>query len=103
MFLMPSRYEPCGLAQMIAMRYGCVPVVHATGGLIDTVHEGRTGFLFQNAEPASMEAALLRALTIFAEPVKWQQFQRNDMKEDFSWPRSASQYASIYNSLMSVS
>jgi starch synthase len=103
MFLMPSRYEPCGLAQMIAMRYGCVPVVHATGGLIDTVHEGRTGFLFQNAEPASMEAALLHALTIFAEPVKWQQFQRNDMKEDFSWPRSASQYASIYNSLMSVS
>jgi starch synthase len=103
MFLMPSRYEPCGLAQMIAMRYGCVPVVHATGGLKDTVQEGRTGFLFQNAEPGSMQAALVRALAVFSEPVKWQQFQRNDMKEDFSWPRSASQYASIYNSLMTGS
>jgi starch synthase len=103
MFLMPSRYEPCGLAQMIAMRYGCVPLVHATGGLKDTVQEGRTGFLFQEAVPDSMVAALVRALAVFAEPGQWQQFQRNDMKEDFSWTRSASQYASIYNYLMSDS
>jgi starch synthase len=100
---MPSRYEPCGLAQMIAMRYGCVPVVHATGGLIDTVHEGRTGFLFPNSEPSSMQAAIVRALDAYADPMKWAQFQRNDMQEDFSWPRSADQYAQLYRSLLSES
>jgi starch synthase len=103
MFLMPSRYEPCGLAQMIAMRYGCVPVVHATGGLKDTVQEGKTGFLFQKAETDSMVDALQRALTVYAVPEKWQHFQRNGMKEDFSWPRSARQYATIYCSLVSGS
>jgi starch synthase len=103
MFLMPSRYEPCGLAQMIAMRYGCVPVVHSTGGLKDTVQEGKTGFLFQDSDPVSMEAALVHALALFAEPDQWQKFQRNDMQEDFSWPRSAGQYASIYSSLLSES
>jgi starch synthase len=103
MFLMPSRYEPCGLAQMIAMRYGCVPVVHATGGLIDTVHEGRTGFLFPNSEPSSMQAAIVRALDAYADPLQWAQFQRNDMQEDFSWSRSAGQYAQLYRSLLSES
>ena len=101
MFLMPSRYEPCGLAQMIAMRYGCVPVVRATGGLKDTVQEGKTGFLFQEAVAGSMVEALKRALTVYARPEKWQNFQRNGLKEDFSWPRSARQYAIIYRSLMS--
>jgi starch synthase len=101
MFLMPSRYEPCGLAQMIAMRYGCVPVVRATGGLKDTVQEGKTGFLFQEAMAGSMVEALERALTVYAKPEKWHHFQRNGMKEDFSWPRSARQYAIIYRSLMS--
>ncbi len=100
-FLMPSRYEPCGLAQMIAMRYGCVPVVHATGGLLDTVQEGRTGFLFQDADPASLHAALVRALDVFAQPVQWRQYQQNDMQEDFSWTRSAAQYSRIYTSLIS--
>ncbi|MCX6038820.1 MAG: glycosyltransferase, partial [Chloroflexi bacterium] len=100
-FLMPSRYEPCGLAQMIAMRYGCVPVVRATGGLKDTVQEGRTGFLFQEAAAGSMLDALERALTVYARPEKWQHFQSNGLKEDFSWPRSARQYAIIYRSLMS--
>jgi len=102
MFLMPSRYEPCGLAQMIAMHYGCVPVVRATGGLMDTVKEGKTGFLFQEAVAGSMVEALERAMTVYAKPEKWQHFQRNGMKEDFSWPRSARQYAIIYRSLMSV-
>lgn len=102
-FLMPSRYEPCGLAQMIAMRYGCVPVVRATGGLIDTVREGKTGFLFQEAEAGSMVAALKRALSVYARPEKWRQFQRIGMKEDFSWSHSAHQYATIYSSLMSGS
>ncbi len=101
MFLMPSRYEPCGLAQMIAMHYGCVPVVRATGGLKDTVQEGKTGFLFQEAVAGSMVEALERALAIYTRPEKWQHFQRKGMKEDFSWPRSARQYAIIYRSLMS--
>jgi starch synthase len=100
MFLMPSRYEPCGLAQMIAMRYGCVPVVRATGGLKDTVREGKTGFLFQDAVAGSMVEALKHALTVYADQETWQQFQRNDMKEDFSWSRSARQYAIIYRSLV---
>ena len=96
MLLMPSRYEPCGLAQMIAMRYGCVPVVHATGGLKDTVEEGKTGFLFQTAEAGAMLEALRRAFAAYASPEKWQQFQRNGMAEDFSWTRSAAQYAELY-------
>ena len=101
MFLMPSRYEPCGLAQMIAMRYGCVPVVHATGGLKDTVQDGRTGFLFQAADPGSMNEALRRALSVYSSPENWEHFQRDGMKQDFSWPRSARQYATIYRSLTS--
>jgi starch synthase len=99
MFLMPSRYEPCGLAQMIAMRFGCVPVVHATGGLKDTIQEGRTGFLFQTAEAASMQAALQRALIVYANPDEWQNYQKNGMQEDFSWPHSAARYADLYYQL----
>jgi starch synthase len=102
-FLMPSRYEPCGLAQMIAMHYGCVPLVRATGGLMDTVREGKTGFLFLEAIAGSMVESLERALTIYAQPEKWQLFQHNGMNEDFSWFRSASRYARIYASLMSHS
>ena len=101
MLLMPSRYEPCGLAQMIAMRYGCVPVVHATGGLKDTVKEGKTGFLFDEAKAGSMVEGVVRALTVYTRQEEWQQIQRNGMKEDFSWPHSARQYATIYRLLMS--
>jgi starch synthase len=100
-FLMPSRYEPCGLAQMYAMRYGCVPIVHATGGLKDTVEEGRTGFLFREAEPEDLAEAIGRALRAHANPTNWQHFQRNGMNADFSWSRSARQYAMIYRALAS--
>lgn len=101
-FLMPSRYEPCGLAQMFAMRYGCVPVVHATGGLKDTVEEGRNGFTFQMAEAEDLAEAMGRALSVFANPIKWQRYQRAGMGEDFSWTRSARSYAMIYRSLLAV-
>jgi starch synthase len=101
MFLMPSRYEPCGLAQMIAMRYGCVPVVHATGGLRDTVQEGKTGFLFPTADSRSMLETLRRALNTYVNPGQWEHFQRSGMQEDFSWPRSATKYAILYRSLVS--
>jgi starch synthase len=99
MFLMPSRYEPCGLAQMIAMRYGCVPVVHATGGLKDTVQEGKTGFLFQRADYVSMLEALQRALSTYLITRLWEHFQRIGMQEDFSWTHSAARYAILYRSL----
>ena len=102
MLLMPSRYEPCGLAQMIAMRYGCVPVVRATGGLKDTVAQGKTGFLFEKAQAAGMLEALRQALAVYASPEKWEEFQRNGMAEDFSWSRSAAQYAELYRSLLVV-
>jgi starch synthase len=101
MFLMPSRYEPCGLAQMIAMRYGCVPVVHATGGLKDTVMEGRNGFLFPAADAVALLEALDRALSVYASPEGWFKIQRNGMQMDFSWPRSAARYARLYSSLTS--
>jgi starch synthase len=98
-FLMPSRYEPCGLAQMIAMRYGCVPVVHATGGLRDTVRDGKTGFIFQEATATSMEEGIFRALSSHASPEIWKKLQSRGMHEDFSWQQSARKYARIYRSL----
>jgi starch synthase len=100
MFLMPSRYEPCGLAQMIAMRYGCIPVVHATGGLKDTVQDGATGFLFREAVAESLVEVLMRAFSVYASPQKWETIQRKAMQEDFSWSRSARRYAKIYRSLV---
>lgn len=100
MFLMPSRYEPCGLAQMIAMRYGCVPVVRSTGGLKDTVKEGKTGFLFQEVTPEAMQDAIRRAISMYRDKSKWQVIQRNCMMEDFSWTSSARRYRSIYKQLI---
>ncbi len=98
-FLMPSRYEPCGLAQMIAMRYGCVPLVRATGGLKDTVEEGRTGFLFGAASAEALAEAIRGALAVYPQKAKWRKLQRNGMKQDFSWTKSAQQYLAVYQSL----
>lgn len=99
--LMPSRYEPCGLAQMIAMRYGCVPLGRATGGLKDTIHEEpelrkSTGFLFNEPSEYALAYALHRAITIYQERKTWQHIQKNGMAQDFSWQRSALAYAHIY-------
>jgi starch synthase len=99
-FLMPSRYEPCGLSQMIAMRYGCVPVVHGTGGLKDTVQEGKTGFVFEKTNVDEMVEALRRALKLFATPLMWRSFQKSGMKQDFSWTRSARKYSMLYQSIV---
>lgn len=98
--LMPSRYEPCGLSQMIAMRYGCVPVVHNTGGLKDTVTNNETGFVFEGSEPELQAAAIRKALTVYAMQREWEQIQRNGMVKDFSWSRSALGYDAIYRSLV---
>jgi starch synthase len=103
--LMPSRYEPCGLAQMIAMRYGCVPIARATGGLKDTIIDSpktskSTGFLFDEASPGALAIAIQRGLDCFKDRQEWQNIQFQGMKQDFSWHHSALAYAQIYFNLM---
>ena len=101
-FLMPSRFEPCGLNQMYSMRYGTVPVVHEVGGLADTVRDYRpgrrrsTGFVFSAYTPAALLEALTRALALFADRRKWRALQVAGMEHDFSWDRSAQEYVKIY-------
>lgn len=96
MFLMPSRYEPCGLSQMIAMRYGCVPIVSAIGGLKDTVLDSETGFVFSKPTAARLATAIRRALGIFADHARWAAMQTTGMSQDFSWTVSARQYFQLY-------
>jgi starch synthase len=97
MFLMPSLFEPCGLGQMIAMRYGCVPVVRATGGLVDTVQDSITGFAFYDYSWESFWHALQRAIYVYnVDREGWQQIQKNGMTADFSWARSAAGYQQLY-------
>ncbi|MBN1536840.1 MAG: glycogen synthase [Anaerolineales bacterium] len=104
MLLIPSRYEPCGLTQMFAMRYGCVPIARATGGLKDTIADSDpgkcdTGFLFKQANSSDLANAVRRALLVFNDRETWRVIQRNGMAQDFSWERSAKQYAQLYFSL----
>jgi starch synthase len=98
---MPSRYEPCGLSQMIAMRYGCVPVVRAVGGLHDTVTDGETGFVFIKPTVKDFTQAVTRALEAYRDTDRWQVLQRNGMDQDFSWTNSATQYFELYKQLVS--
>ena len=101
-FLMPSRYEPCGLNQMYSLRYGTVPIVRRTGGLADTVREWDpergegNGFLFGPSTPQALAAAVHRALATFADPESMLRLRRNGMAEDFSWRRSAREYLEVY-------
>ena len=102
LFLMPSRYEPCGLGQLIALRYGTVPVVRRTGGLTDTVRPwdraagAGTGFLFDGLSAAACEATLARAFAAHAEPTAWRRLVANAMAADFSWHASAEAYVTCY-------
>ncbi len=98
-FLMPSRYEPCGLSQMVAMRYGCIPIVRNTGGLKDTVRHGETGFVFEKETVKSLSSAIREALSVYVNQDHWHSLQRNAMAEDFSWKSSAKKYAALYKSL----
>ncbi len=102
-FLMPSRYEPCGISQMIAMRYGSVPVVRAVGGLHDTVTEGETGFVFVDTKVKSFNDALRRALNLYPDRSRWMNLQMAGMLQDFSWTNSARKYLEVYKKLMSES
>jgi starch synthase len=95
-FLMPSRFEPCGLNQMYSQRYGTPPVARATGGLADTVMDGETGFLFERAESAALLEAVQRASAVWRDTRRWREIQRRGMSRDFSWAGPARQYADLY-------
>ncbi|MEX0781837.1 MAG: glycogen synthase [Dehalococcoidia bacterium] len=102
MFLMPSRYEPCGLGQIIAMRYGCVPLGRRTGGIGDTIidmeehPETGTGFLFDEFSAFGLIGAFERALRAFRDPALWTRLQENGMSRDYSWRASATHYVETY-------
>ncbi|HPJ47625.1 MAG TPA: glycogen synthase [Synergistales bacterium] len=103
-FIMPSLFEPCGLSQMISMRYGTVPVARGVGGLVDTVSDADagprgTGFLFDDFTPEALMCAVKRALTHFSEPRSWSQLRKRCMEKDFSWDLSARSYMTLYSSL----
>jgi starch synthase len=107
MFLMPSAVEPCGLGQMIAMRYGSVPIVRKTGGLADTVTgygEGglSTGFVFEDKTSEACREALQQALKVYQDKEKWATLQRRGMETDFSWKASAQEYVKLYRKAMDV-
>ena len=99
-FLMPSRYEPCGLSQMIAMRYGSVPLVRAVGGLHDTVTDSETGFVFVDTKVKSFNDTLRRALSLYPYRSRWMDLQKAGMAQDFSWTNSARKYLELYKKLM---
>jgi starch synthase len=104
LLLIPSRYEPCGLTQMIAMRYGAVPVVRRTGGLADTVTDARAsrsgrGFVFRDYNAEALTKAVRRALAAYRRPARWRALQRRGMRhaaQHFAWTRSAQQYLRLY-------
>ena len=102
MFLMPSRYEPCGLNQIYSLKYGTVPVVRSTGGLDDTIEpwdprSGRgTGFKFSDYTGEALLATIRQALTAFKDQAGWHTLMRNGMAKDFSWTSSAREYVRIY-------
>ena len=106
LFLMPSRFEPCGLGQMMAMRYGALPIVRATGGLKDTVidftKKGGTGFVFKNYGSAELLATIQKAIASFNNnKTSWQQAIIRGMQQDFSWTVSAKKYLTLYDELLS--
>jgi starch synthase len=109
-FLMPSRYEPCGLNQMYSQRYGTLPVVHATGGLADSVIDATpealadgnaTGFVFHSFTAEAFMHAVGRAATAYRDPTTWRALQQNAMRCDFSWDHAAHEYRKVYESVLS--
>ena len=103
LFLMPSAFEPCGLGQLISMRYGTIPIVRATGGLADTVRDYTqnpaygTGFVFTDYTPEAFWDAIMRALRLYRDrPGEWANLVRQAMHQDFSWAKSSASYLELY-------
>jgi len=112
LFLMPSRFEPCGLNQIYSLRYGTLPVVRRTGGLADTVvdtgpttlNTGKaTGFLFDGASSEALYATVHRALAYYRQPSQWRRLITTAMAQDFSWHASARRYLALYREAMEQS
>jgi starch synthase len=95
--LMPSLYEPCGLTQMRAMRYGTVPLARRVGGLEDTIEDGATGLLFDDYKPERLDWIIDRAVARFARPDAWLDLVENAMVQDFSWERAVDRYYMVYD------
>jgi len=96
LFLMPSLYEPCGLTQMRAQRYGAIPVARRVGGLADTIEDGMTGFLFDEYSPEALALAVERAIQYYRDQESWQRMTSEAMARDFGWARSEQKYGALY-------
>ncbi|MEK0182530.1 MAG: glycogen synthase GlgA [Oscillatoriales cyanobacterium] len=107
-FLMPSRFEPCGISQMLALRYGCVPMVRRTGGLVDTVSHNNpidntgTGYCFDRYEPLDLFTCMIRTWEGFRYKDKWKELQQRGMRENFSWDISARKYVQLYSDVLGL-
>ncbi|HZH97566.1 MAG TPA: glycogen/starch synthase, partial [Fimbriimonadaceae bacterium] len=95
-FLMPSAFEPCGLGQMIALRYGTIPVVRRTGGLANTVFEGENGFVFEHKSAEEFLASCRRAVEAYGDPERWNRIVTTALEGDYGWTRSAKEYEAMY-------
>lgn len=100
--LMPCQYEPCGLTQMRAQRYGVAPIVRRVGGLADTVDDGVTGFVFDPYEAKSLVGAALRGIDCYLNPVEWTRMTATAMSRDFSWQRAVEQYLTVYRGVVAA-
>ena len=98
---MPSRFEPCGLTQLCALHYGCVPVVARVGGLADTVPPNQ-GVSFSPVTAPALAAGIARAAALFRQPDHWRRLQANGMARDVSWQRSARDYAALFRGLIAT-
>jgi starch synthase len=108
MLLVPSRFEPCGLTQLYALRYGTVPVVRRVGGLADTVVDASpealargtaTGTVFEDATAAALAGAIRRGVALYRDPPRWRRLMRQGMMQDFGWRAAAARYLALYRGL----